>query len=140
PSRRQRMINDPDEDFVLTFIHGTLATGGFHHRDHLHLTWLLLRQCDLPTASRLMTSGLRTFATHHGQAQKYHETMTQFWVRLVAHLVQTHPQISDFEAFIRAFPHLLEKDLPYHHWQRETLMTDSARAHWVEPDVLALPA
>lgn len=111
----------------------------FHHRDHVRLTWYVARHHDLPTTTQLITTGIRQFATRHGQAQKYHETMTQFWIRLVAHLVQQRPDITDFDAFLLAFPHILEKDLPYRHWQRATMQSDAARAQWVEPDIQPLP-
>jgi hypothetical protein len=129
-----------DEAFVQAFLQGTLPPTQFHHRDHLRLTWYVVRHHDLATTTQMITTGIRRFATHHGQAQKYHETMTQFWIRIVAHMVRHRPDLTDFEAFLAAFPQLLAKDLPFRHWQRETMMSDIARAQWVEPDVLTLPA
>jgi hypothetical protein len=35
---------------------------------------------------------------------------------------------------------LLDKGLPYRHWQHETMGSAAARARWVEPDLLALPS
>lgn len=129
-----------DDEFAQAFLSGALPPSQFHHRDHLRLAWSLSRSLGGDEASRVIADGIRRFATHHGQARKYHETMTAFWVRLVSHLTQAHPDSTDFPTFLAAFPHLLDKDLPYRHWRRETMLGEEARARWVEPDLLTLPA
>ena len=134
------MSEATDEAFVQAFLHGDIPPAQFHHQDHLRLAWYLTSHQDLESATNLITSGIRAFATHHGHASKYHETLTQFWIRLVAHLVRHRPDITDFASFVATFPHLLDKDLPYQHWRRDTIHGDIARAQWVEPDLLALPA
>ncbi len=128
-----------DDDFVTAFLSGSLPPTQFHHRDHLRLTWALVRLTGVEAAMKRITSGIRYFATQHGQAEKYHETMTRFWVLLVGHMVAARPDITTFDEFLAAFPMLLDKDLPYRHWRRETMLSSDARAHWVEPDILALP-
>ena len=129
-----------DDEFVTAFLSGSLPNSQFHHRDHLRLTWTLIRLTGEEQAMKRVTSGIRYFATQHGHAEKYHETMTRFWVLLVGHMVAARPDITTFDDFLVAFPMLLEKDLPYRHWQRETMLSPDARARWVEPDILALPA
>ena len=128
-----------DDDFVQAFLSGSLPNAQFHHRDHLRLTWLLVRRLGPAARSDAVASGIQRFAAHHGHAEKYHETMTRFWARLVAHLAVARPDLTDFDAFLAAFPHLLDKTLPYRHWRPETMSTATARAQWVEPDLLALP-
>lgn len=128
-----------DDDFVTAFLSGSLPPTQFHHRDHLRLTWALVRLTGVEAAMKRITSGIRYFATQHGQDEKYHETMTRFWVRIVGHMVAARPDITMFDDFLATFPMLLDKDLPYRHWRRETMLSPDARAHWVEPDILALP-
>lgn len=128
-----------DNDFVEAFLTGSLPPTQFHHRDHLRLAWVLVRLSGEDEATRRITSGIHYFATMHGQAEKYHETMTRFWVRIVAHAVAAQPTITTFDDFLAAYPFLLEKDLPYRHWRRETMLSPDARARWVEPDLQALP-
>lgn len=128
-----------DDDFVQAFMDGALPPGHFHHRDHLRLAWLLVRQFGVEAAGPALAEGIRGFATGHGQGAKYHETLTQFWARIVGHMVRARPDIDDFAAFLAAFPQLLDKGLPYRHWQGGTLNGALARAAWVEPDLLALP-
>jgi hypothetical protein len=128
-----------DEELLHAFHQGSLTPTGFHHRDHLHLTWTLIQRHGEATAMRVICAGIQRLATLHGHAEKYHETLTRFWVRAVAlHLAQ-HPEMTSFDEFIAVCPQLLDKDLPYRHWRRETMTSAQARAHWVEPDLLALP-
>lgn len=129
-----------DDDFVRGFLAGSLPPGQFHHRDHLRLAWCLVRERGVEPAVRAVTSGIQHFAAVHGQAAKYHETMTQFWVRLIGHMVEARPDLIDFDAFLATFPQLLDKDLPYRHWRRETMASTSARAQWVAPDLVAMPS
>jgi CDP-diacylglycerol--glycerol-3-phosphate 3-phosphatidyltransferase len=129
-----------DDDFVRAFLDGALPPSQFHHRDHLRLAWSLSRSLGGDEASRVIADGIRRFATRHGHAEKYHETMTAFWARVVIHCARNRPDIADFPAFLTEFPRLLDKDLPYHHWRRETMLSAEARTRWVEPDLLALPA
>jgi hypothetical protein len=128
-----------DDDFVAAFQTGRLSPASFHHRDHLRLAWCLIRRSGAAAATTMITVGIRRFATQHGQADKYHETLTRFWVRIVSHLIDTRPDIAAFERFLEAYPQLLDKALPYRHWSRETMQSQAARARWVEPDLLALP-
>ena len=128
-----------DDKFAQVFLSGGVYPTAFHHRDHLRLAWTLTRQLGFAAASDEIARAIRHFASQHGQADKYHETMTRFWVRIVSHLIDIRPDIADFDSFLATFPLLLDKDLPYHHWNRETMRAAAARAAWVEPDLLALP-
>lgn len=127
-----------DDDFARAFLAGSIPPGQFHHRDHLRLAWCLVRQRGEENAITAITTGIRRYAVHHGQAAKYHETLTRFWVRLVAHAQATRPDLASFDSFIAAVPWLLDKTLPYRHWSRATMDSLAARAAWVEPDLLAL--
>ncbi|HEY2908487.1 MAG TPA: hypothetical protein VGJ29_21450, partial [Vicinamibacterales bacterium] len=55
-----------------------------------------------------------------GHAEKYHHTLTVFWMQAVAQL--------------------LDKDLPRRHYSRECLTSDEARQSWVEPDLRPIAA
>lgn len=129
-----------DDEFVKAFQSGSLPPTQFHHRDHLRLAWLLTRQMGAEAATVRVAAGIQEFAARHGHADKYHDTLTRFWVRIVGHLVAARPDVGHFDAFLATFPQLLDKDLPYRHWRRETMGSTAARAGWVDPDLLALPA
>lgn len=123
-----------DQEFLHAFETGRLAPSDFHHRDHLRLAWLQVQRLGADAAAGSIAEGIRRFAEAHGQSRLYHDTLTRFWVRIVAHV--TRPT---FEQTPESFPRLLDKDLPLSHWRRETLFADAARARWVEPDLLPLP-
>ena len=128
-----------DQEFMDAFFSRTIPNEQFHHRDHLRLTWLVLRQHGREVASRMVTEGIRYFAAAHGHSSRYHETMTQFWIWLVYHGRQARPQIDSFEEFLAAFPLALDKGLPFRHWSREAMMSPAARSAWTEPELLPLP-
>lgn len=129
-----------DDEFITAFLSGTLAESQFHHRDHLRLTWLLLRRHGRERGGQILADGIRQFAAAHGQTTRYHETMTHFWLWLVDHIRKSRPQLDSFEEFLKAYPPALDKNLPFRHWSKETMMSPAARAAWVEPDLLPLPS
>lgn len=128
-----------DDAFVRAFLAGSLPPTQFHHRDHLRLTWVLVRRYGASEASATIASGIQHYAAAHGHSGLYHETLTLFWVGLVAHTIAAQPQIDDFAAFLAAFPFVLDKGLPWRHWHQDTLRDAASRTSWVEPDLLALP-
>lgn len=139
-SSEQRTTVTPDDDaFVAAFHAGRITNQNFHHRDHLRLAWVHIRRLGLNRAAEVVTSGIRLFAAEHGSADRYHDTMTRFWVRVVGMGLSRHPELT-FDELLIAEPHLLDKGLPFCHWSREAMASDSAKRQWVEPDVRPMPA
>ena len=128
-----------DDEFLRAFFDLKLPNAEFHHRDHLRLAWLAVRRHGAGAAEQVVTRGIQKFAQHHSHGPAYHDTMTRFWVRLVAHAVSDRPEIVDFEEFLAAYPLLLDKNVPLRHWSREAMFAPDARSAWREPDVVALP-
>jgi hypothetical protein len=129
-----------DDEFLQALADCTIGNHEFRHRDHLRLAWLQVRRLGPDEASGAVSASIRRFAAAHGATGKYHDTMTRFWVLVVAHLSASRPDIHDFDGFLAAFPMLLDKNLPFRHWQRETMLSPEAREDWVEPDILPMPA
>jgi len=129
----------PDDEFLRAFFGLTLPNSEFHHRDHVHLAWLAVRRHGDRSAEEVVTAGIQKFAQHHSHGPAYHDTMTRFWVRLVAHAVSRRPEIVDFERFLDEYPLLLDKNTPLRHWSREAMFAADARAAWRDPDLVALP-
>ncbi len=69
----------------------------------------------------------------------FNETVTRFWVSIVNHAIQADPSVQEFEQSITTFPILMDKQLPFYHWRRETLFGSRGRSYWVEPDLRPLP-
>ncbi|HEX6547365.1 MAG TPA: hypothetical protein VF134_01320 [Candidatus Dormibacteraeota bacterium] len=128
-----------DDEFLRAFFACALKNSEFRHRDHLRLAWLVITRHGLGTAMDVIPRGIQRFAQSRGHAALYHQTMTVFWLRLVAHAVDNQPQIDRFEDFLEAYPLLLDPGLPYKHWSRQAMFSDEARTGWKEPDLAALP-
>jgi len=135
----QSGVTAADEQFLAAFEAGKIANRDFHHRDHLRLAWIQIRRLGVDRAAQAVAGAIRQFASRHGHADRYHETMTRFWVRAVGLGINRHPTLA-FEDLLAAEPHLLDKTLPYRHWSRERLASDEARGQWVEPDTRLMPA
>jgi hypothetical protein len=108
----------------------------FHHASHLHVAWVYLTEStSVQQAARKMRNTLRRFAAAAGKPEKYHETITLFWVHLLAHATSRAERLEDI---VRANPLLLEKNFPLAYYSPERLFSDDARTSWVEPDLKLL--
>ena len=85
-----------------------------------------------------MRDGIRRFAAAAGVPEKYHETITVLWMRLLAE-VRAAGASGELSEVLRAHPALADKDLPLQYYSRRRLFSDAARAAWVEPDLRAAP-
>ena len=128
-----------DDEFLRSVLDGSLPAGSFHHRDHLRLAWLAVRRHGADVAPTVVGHAVKRFAEAHRQGVLYHQTMTDFWVRAVAHHVHECPDVDDFDRFLVAFPAPLDRDLPLRHWTRPALFTPAARARWESPNLRPLP-
>jgi hypothetical protein len=105
----------------------------FGHREHVHLAWRFVRQCDdLSGAEERMRAAIREVAALHGMLDKYHETLSGAWIQFVAAHVRTSNE-ADFATFIKHNEELLDTSLPKRHYSREILQSDGARRAFVEP-------
>ena len=111
----------------------------FPHADHIRMAWLYLRRDGWEDGYRQIQAGLKHFALSHGQADKYHETITRFWAQLVQHCIDHQPEIDNFETFSEAFPILFRADAMKQHYSDEVLRDVTARHSWVEPDKIPIP-
>ena len=117
-----------DQEFVRAFESCELSPDLFHHRDHIRLARIYVELDGAAKATERFRSALRKFAAHIGKSEKYHETITVAWMRLVVHAKS---------------PGELEKLMDKKHIERfyspELLATDAARTGFVEPDRARLP-
>ena len=117
---------------------GEIANQNFHHASHLHVAWVYLcESSSVNEASNKMRVTLRQLAAAAGELEKYHETLTLFWVRVLA-LVRAVAAGKSLEEIVHANPQLLEKNFPLAYYSVERLFSDKARALWVEPDLKPL--
>lgn len=124
-----------DDDFLAKY--EAFALSEFSHEDHLRMAYLYARRGGIPAA----VSGarrIRLFAEALGAPEKYHDTLTVAWARVVGHFALSTPEAS-FAAFLEAHPQLLRRDLLGAHYSHDLLFSPAARSGFVEPDLLPLP-
>lgn len=114
--------------------------GPFGHREHLRLTWLVLdREPNLDAAAERVSATIRQLAQAHGRPQRYNRTVSEAWVRIVAHCRAAGPTEA-FDDLIARYPWLFDKRLLLRHYSNRVLASARARRIWVAPDLLPIPA
>jgi hypothetical protein len=110
---------------------GKIDNADFKHFHHLRVGWVYLAESNsIDQATARMGATLRKFAAASNVPEKYHQTVTIFWMRILA-LLQDSDQRCSLE--------LLEKTFPLRYYSPEQLFSETARVSWVEPDVKPLP-
>jgi hypothetical protein len=128
-----------DEAFARAFESGSVTPAQFDHVAHVRVAWVYLRETEsLEEALSRMRGEIRRFAAAAGVPQKYHETITVLWMRLLEEVrfAGASRELSDV---LLEHPALADKDLPLRYYSRARLFSDEARAGWVEPDLRGLP-
>jgi hypothetical protein len=125
-----------DDTFLARFEAGSLQS--FDHRDHLRVAFAYARRGGVEHAVDRARRGLRHLTAAHGEPERYHETLTTAWARVIAHHALAHTD-RGFDAFLAAHPRLLDRELLLAHYSRERLFSPTARARFVEPDLEPLP-
>ena len=127
-----------DDEFLRAFLKGWPAGEKFHHYDHLRIAWLVIDRHGPEPAAEIVGSRLKAMAIAQGVAPLYNETMTRFWIRLLAH-VRDATGARNIDEAIQKVPMLAGKNLAQRHWSRTLMFGPEARATWVEPDLVPLP-
>src|SRR2546422_2577472 len=134
----QRRCSMDDQEFLRLFHDGNLPGEEFRHKGHLRLAWLVLSRYPTDEASTIVAREIRRFAGANGASNRYHDTLTRFWVRLVGHAMANAPEARSIAELLARFPFLLERGLPFKHWRGETLNSGQGRACWVWPGFLSV--
>lgn len=128
-----------DDDFVVAFEACALPSGVFRHREHIRLTFIYLRCYGFEGARTRISETIRRYALHNGAPQKYHETITRAWLRIVQEAAASVEEGEGFAEMIDAFPELLSKSTLQEYYSDALLDSAAARASFVEPDQKPLP-
>ena len=70
------MTTFDDPAFVAAFRDTTLPTSAFHHRDHVRMAWLYVREHGPMDAAPRFATDLQAFARATGVPGLYHATIT----------------------------------------------------------------
>jgi hypothetical protein len=105
------MLSRDDVDLTRSMERCEVPSGGFPHASHLRVAWVYLHEsASLDAAIQQMGSTLRRFSASVGQADKYSEPVTVFWMLQVAAARAMMPD-ADLDSLLRAYPRLLDKTL-----------------------------
>jgi len=126
-------------EFVRLFEACEFPDDKFHHGDHIRLAWIYVDTFGAAAAEERIRGSILKFATKLNHPEKYHDTMTRAWLRLVAVGHAIGPRNGDFRAFIDHHRWLLNRDALSSFYSKPTLMSDAARHGWVAPDLRPLP-
>lgn len=136
------MASDPpsatawdDAAFVAAFRDTSLPTSAFHHRDHVRMAWLYVREHGAAEAGPQFTVDLQRFARAKGVPGLYHATITGAYIALVAERMLDTPA-PEWGAFAAAHPDLLawKPGVLDGYYSPERLWSAAARAQFLMPD------
>ena len=138
------MINGScDETFLKAFEDCTLPFAEWHHRAHLKVAYLYLKRLPFDEALERVRESIKRYnaATHTPEnlERGYHETITQAWLRLVHLALCEYGPAASADEFLDAQPQLLTPRSLRFFYSRERLVSEKAKAEFVEPDLAPLP-
>ncbi len=132
-----------DAEFVRLFESQAWPLAQWHHRDHVRLAYLMLREGTFEQAAERIRRGIRAHNAKHGIVDTpttgYHETMTLAWLWLVAAILDEYGPAQTADAFCDAHPELMEKKALRLFYSKERFMSAEAKVRFVEPDLAPLP-
>jgi len=120
------------------FENATLDPKTFDHEAHVYVAWLYLEQFPLLDATARFSSALRRLTAKLGVPDKYHQTITWFFMLLTAER-RENANSSDWFSFHRNNSDLFCRDgnIISRYYSSEILASDRARQSFVMPDNLA---
>ena len=105
------MLRRDDVELTRALERCEIPNEGFAHASHVRVAWVYLSEsASIDQAIERMAATLRRFAVSVGQAGKYSDATTVFWMRQVAAARAAMPA-AGLDAVLRAFPRLLDKHL-----------------------------
>lgn len=123
---------------LAAFEDATLDLEAFDHEAHVYVAWLYLERFPLLDAIARFTSALRRLTVKLGVPDKYHETITWFFLLLIAER-RENAKCNDWFSFYRKNSDLFcrNDNIINRYYSGEILRSDRARQSFVMPDNLA---
>ena len=126
-------------ELVRAFEDATISRDAWKHAEHLVVALYYLTRHEIHTAYAKMRGGILNLLEHGFKVDlkkemPYHETITFFWMRIVADYNASKNGASLLEK-ANEVAYKWDKDYPLKFYSRELLFSDEARAKFVEGDV-----
>ena len=112
--------------------------GSFNHEAHVYLAWLYLKEYPVTAAIDRFSAALRRLTQKLGVPGKYHETITWFFMLMIAQRCADQPDL-DWPQFRAGNGDLFSKDdnVLNRYYSNATLHSNEARRSFVLPDRIA---
>jgi hypothetical protein len=132
-----------DDEFIEQFEAGTLPFDQWHHRAHVKLAYLYLVRHGSEISMIKLRDGIRAYNAANRVSDSptsgYHETQTQFWLRIIHTTVQEYGSLATADEFFDFHPQLSQKKIHRLFYSAGLFTSPLARREFVEPDLTALP-
>lgn len=130
------MIDENDKAFRQGVEACDWPAGSFGHKDHIRLAWIYLQEHPVAVATDRCRETLSRFAAVHGDHEKYHDTLTVAFMKLIAQHVAETPPDESWEEFRARVRPLFEsaRELIAAHYSPDRLGDPAARAGYLPPD------
>ncbi len=117
------------------FESGDIEADLFDHEAHVYVAWLFIREFDLAGAVSRFESGLRRLTAKLGAPDKYHATITWFFMLLIAERAR---EDEAWPAFRARNPDLISQSNTTldRYYSRARLFSETARNQFLLPDRL----
>lgn len=132
-----------DAEFLAAFRAASLEPSEFDHRGHVRAGWLYLTELPeqaLELIIERLSEDIRRYATSLGAESKYHRTITEALMRLLASHLPAERGLS-WQELIARHPIILEnaRGLLLRYYSEDRLRDPRARSEFLEPDRKPLP-
>lgn len=132
-----------DEEFLKKFEAGLFPREQWHHKEHIKVAYLYLRQMPFEQAITRVRQRIKAHNLAQGVSESptsgYHETMTHAWLRLVEVTLKEYGPTENADAFYEQNSQLWQKKTLRLFYSRELFMAPRAKIEFVEPDLAPLP-
>ena len=115
------------------------AKEDFKHSSHLTVAVWYLIHLTHEEALNKIRDGLFRFLDHHGVGrEKYNETLTIFWIKLVERAINSRDgQTSLVDVTNKVLESLNDPRIVFEYYSEECLKSETARTSWVQPDLMS---
>jgi hypothetical protein len=128
-------------DLVEAFEAGTLPREHWTHHAHLVVALWYLVNFPHEEATAKARCGIRAYnqacGVENTLTSGYHETLTRFWMWVVASFLGEHSAVLPIHELATALLNsaYADRNLPFTYYSKSHLMSVEARMNWAEPDL-----
>jgi hypothetical protein len=119
---------------IEAFENGSIDVDAFDHEAHVYIAWLCLDRFELSEAIGRFDTALRALTARLGIPDKYHATITWFFILLIAERRAARPETDWFDFRRRNRDLFAGRKILHSYYTPETLASDRARRTFVLPD------